>query len=354
MLTIDGAMGEGGGQILRSSLTLSLCLSRPFHIRNIRSARKKPGLRRQHLAAVAAAAAVSNARVSGASPGSRELGFDPGPLRPGRYRFPIGTAGSTTLVLQTVLPALMACQRPSELRVEGGTHNPLAPSYDFFALAFLPLARRLGAAVTARLERPGFYPGGGGLISVRIEPGARRLSPLSLLERGEVREVRCDALVVNLPGHIAERELGVLGKELDLDRTCLHARELQIEKTCANLVSVTVKSAQLTEVFTGFGRRGLRAEILASRLADEVRRYLAAGVPVGVYLADQLLLPLALAGGGALRTLRPSSHTKTNIQVLQRFLNIPVICERQGKDDWLIAIEPSAASPIPVRPGQPS
>ena len=354
MLTIDGAMGEGGGQILRSSLTLSLCLSRPFHIRNIRSARKKPGLRRQHLAAVAAATAVAGARVSGAALGSRELSFIPGALRPGRYRFPIGTAGSTTLVLQTVLPALMACRGPSELRVEGGTHNPLAPSYDFFALAFLPLARRLGAAVAARLERPGFYPGGGGLISVRIEPGAGRLRPLYLLERGEVQEVRCDALVANLPRHIAERELGVLGRELDLDRTGLHAEELQLEKTCVNLVSVTVRSEQVTEVFTGFGRRGLRAEILASRLADEVRRYLVAGVPVGEYLADQLLLPLALAGGGSLRTLRPSYHTLTNIQVLQRFLNVPVICEQQGEDDWFIAIGPAAASPIPVRPGQPS
>ncbi len=344
MLTIDGAMGEGGGQILRSSLTLALCLNRPFHISNIRSARKRPGLRRQHLAAVAAAAAVSNARVDGAAPGSRELRFIPGPLRPGRYHFSIGTAGSATLVLQTVLPALMACQGPSELRVEGGTHNPLAPSYDFFARAFLPLARRLGAAVAARLERPGFYPGGGGLISLRIEPGAGRLIPLSLLERGEVQEVRCDALVANLPRHIAERELGVLGRELDLSGACLHAEELRIENTCANLVSVTVRSEQLTEIFTGFGRRGLRAEILAGRLADEVRRYLAAGVPVGEHLADQLLLPLALAGRGALRTLRPSSHTVTNIQVLQRFLNIRVLCEQQAEDDWLIAVGPSAAS----------
>ncbi len=333
-------MGEGGGQILRSSLTLALCLDRPFHISNIRSARKIPGLRRQHQAAVEAAAAIANARVSGAVLGSRQLSFIPGPPRPGLYRFSIGTAGSTTLVLQTVLPALLACHEPSELRVEGGTHNPLAPPYDFFARAFLPLVRRLGGAVSARLERPGFYPAGGGLVSVRIEPPAGPPRPFSLLERGAVRAVRCDALVANLPGHIAHRELGVIGRELGLDPGCLHADELRIEKGCVNLLRVTVGSDHVTEVFTGFGRRGLRAETLASRLADEVRRYLAADVPVGEYLADQLLLPLALAGGGVFRTLRPSPHTLTNIQVLQRFLDVPVICEQRAEDDWLVSIGP--------------
>lgn len=338
MLTIDGAMGEGGGQILRSSLTLALCLSRPFRIINIRSARQRPGLRRQHLAAVAAAAAIANARVSGATLGGRQLSFVPGRIRSGFYRFSIGTAGSTTLVLQTVLPALMAGDRPSELLVQGGTHNPLAPPYDFLALAFLPLLRRLGAAISVRLERPGFYPAGGGLIRVRIEPPAGSLHSLSLLERGAVQEIRSDALVANLPGHIAERELGVIQRELGLGAASLHAKDVHIEKGCANLVTVMVRSEQVTEIFTGFGKRGLRAEIVAGRLADKVRRYLAAGVPVGEYLADQLLLPLALAGGGAFRTLRPTRHTTTNTQVLQKFLDIPVVCEQHAEDDWIIRL----------------
>lgn len=338
MLTIDGAMGEGGGQILRSSLTLALCLGRPFRIINIRSARQRPGLRRQHLAAVAAAAAIANARVSGATLGARQLSFVPGRIRSGFYRFSIGTAGSTTLVLQTVLPALMAGDGPSELLVQGGTHNPLAPPYDFLALAFLPLLHRLGAAISIRLERPGFYPAGGGLIRVRIEPLAGSLHPLSLLERGAVQEIRSDALVANLPGHIAERELGVIQRELGLDAACLHAKDVHIEKGCGNLVTVMVRSEQVTEIFSGFGKRGLRAEIVAGRLADKVRRYLAAGVPVGEYLADQLLLPLALAGGGAFRTLRPTRHTTTNIQVLQKFLDIPVVCEQHAEDDWIIRL----------------
>ena len=342
MLTIDGAMGEGGGQILRSSLTLALCLNRPFIIENIRSTRKKPGLRRQHLAAIAAAAAIADARVTGASPGSRQLSFIPGPIRPGRYRFPIGTAGSTTLVLQTVLPPLMAGSGPSRLQVEGGTHNPLAPSFDFLDLAFLPLVRRMGAAIWTRLDRPGFYPAGGGLISVRIEPPPGPLRPLTLLRRGAVQEIRCDALVANLPRHIAQRELGVIGSELGVDRACLRTEELRIEKGCANLVRVTVRSEQVTEVFTGFGRRGLRAETLARGLAETVRRYLRADVPIGEYLADQLLLPLALTGGGAFRTLRPSLHTMTNIKVLQMFLDIPVVCDQHAEDDWCIALGPFA------------
>ncbi len=344
MLTIDGAMGEGGGQILRSSLSLALCLGKPFRIENIRRARHRPGLRRQHLAAVAAATAISKARVSGAAPGARALSFVPGRIRPGSYRFSIGTAGSTILVLQTVLPALMGAPAPSDLLVEGGTHNPMAPTYDFLAFAFLPLLRRLGASITARLERPGFYPAGGGLIRVRIEPQAGPLGSLCLLERGRVQEMRCDALVANLPGHIAQRELALLRERLALDSSCLGTANPGDVHGRANLVTVRVAAEQVTEVFTGFGKRGLRAETVAGKLADEVRRYLAAGVPVGEHLADQLLLPLALAGGGAFRTLRPTEHMRTNVKVLKTFLDIPILCERNAEDDWFVGIGPGAGA----------
>src|SRR5262245_11938020 len=170
MLTIDGSVGEGGGQILRSALSLSLVTGTPFRIDNIRGNRRKPGLLRQHLTAVEAAAAVGGAEVQGAVIGGGTLVFRPGHVRPGRYAFSVGTAGSATLVLQTILPALVTARSPSEVRIEGGTHNPLAPPFDFLAEVFLPLLERSGVRARATLERHGFHPAGGGSLSVTIEP----------------------------------------------------------------------------------------------------------------------------------------------------------------------------------------
>src|SRR5262245_2007058 len=160
-ITIDGSAGEGGGQILRTALALSLVTARPFRIERIRAGRPKPGLLRQHLTAVQAAAKVGAARISGAEVGSLELTFEPTGLRGGAYDFAVGTAGSATLVLQTLLPALLRAREPSQLTIEGGTHNPYAPPFDFLARTFLPVLRRMGAAIEARLEAPGFYPAGG-------------------------------------------------------------------------------------------------------------------------------------------------------------------------------------------------
>jgi RNA 3'-terminal phosphate cyclase (ATP) len=189
LVRIDGSAGEGGGQILRSALALALATGRPFEITNIRAGRKKPGLLRQHLTAVTAAAAVSGTQAPGARLGAGELRFTPGAIAPGEYRFAVGTAGSTTLVLQTVLPPLLVARGPSTLILEGGTHNPYAPPFDFLAKAFLPLVARMGPRVEAVLERPGFYPAGGGCIRVRVEP-APRLERLDLLERGEIHRPR--------------------------------------------------------------------------------------------------------------------------------------------------------------------
>ena len=336
MLNIDGSMGEGGGQVLRTAIALSLCLGRPFRIFNIRSGRKKPGLRRQHLVAVRAAGELSNARVEGAEIGSGELTFVPGGVAAGKYRFAIESAGSTSLVLQTVLPALLTAGGSSHLILEGGTHNPFAPSFDFVNLAFLPLINRMGPKVSAKLSRPGFYPGGEGLVHIHIEP-VDALMPIHLSERGEILDRRAFAMVANLPEHIAHRELKVIGAELGLAPDNTEVR--QVEATGpGNALLVVVKSRWVTEVFTGFGQRGIRAEEVAARVGRNVRRYLVAGVPVGEHLADQLLLPLALAGGGSYRTLRPSLHTETNIAVLRKFLGIAIQCKKIQEDCWDIAL----------------
>ena len=205
MLTIDGSQGEGGGQVLRSALALSLVTGRPFAIENIRAGRKKPGLLRQHLTAVLAAAEVGRAEVEGATMGSRHLVFRPSGVRSGNYAFRVGTAGSATLVLQTVLPALLLAEGESNLTLEGGTHNPFAPPVDFLVNAYLPLVNRLGPRVEVRLIRPGFYPAGGGEFTVRVQP-ARQLGRLALVDRGQIVARRVRVLLGHLPRHIAERE----------------------------------------------------------------------------------------------------------------------------------------------------
>lgn len=235
MLTIDGAWGEGGGQILRSSLALAMVRQVPFRIVNIRAKRKRPGLMRQHLAAVSAAAVVSGAEVEGAEVGSQELTFRPGPLRPGQYTFSVGSAGSATLVLQAVLPALMVTDGAWALTLEGGTHNPLAPPFDALAKAFLPLLARMGCAVQTVLERPGFYPAGGGRFTVRLKGGAK-LSSLLLLERGETRRREVSALVAGLPKAIAQRELASAARKLKWDAACFRIEAIQAAHGPGNVV----------------------------------------------------------------------------------------------------------------------
>ncbi len=337
MLSLDGSLGEGGGQILRTALALSLVTATPFRIERIRAGRKKPGLMRQHLAAVEAAARIGSAEVNGCVQGSTTLSFAPEATRPGDYRFSIGTAGSCCLVLQTVLPALLLAGGDSELVLEGGTHNPFAPPFDFLDRAFLPLVNRMGPEVTARLVRPGFDPAGGGEMRVFVRP-AGALRRLDLLDRGPVSSCRARAVVARLPRHIADRELKVIGQRMSWGRDALHAEEETRSAGPGNVVSIEIESANVTEVFTGFGERGVPAETVAGRVADEAGEYLAAGAPVGRHLADQLLIPIALAGGGVFRTLAPSAHTTTNKEIVGAFLSARIEISDLGRGVWEIGV----------------
>ena len=325
MLTIDGSFGEGGGQILRTALSLSLVTGQAFAMQRIRAGRQKPGLQAQHLAAVNAAAAVGHAEVEGAVKGSLELTFQPHGVAAGDYAFAVGTAGSVTLVLQTVLPGLMTAAGPSSLVLEGGTHNPLAPPFEFLAKTYLPMIQRTGPKVRVKLDRHGFYPVGGGKMRATIEPAAT-LARLDLPARGSGLRLSATAVVANLPRHVAERELKVLKRELGLDPQSLHIEEVKSHGP-GNALFVEVDSAHLVETITAFGEQGVRAEAVAHRLAKDVERYLDADVPVGEHLADQLLLPMALAGAGSFVTLPLSSHALTNIEVLKLFLPVEVTVE---------------------------
>ncbi len=329
MITIDGSLGEGGGQILRTSLALSLVTGQPFRIERIRAGRKKPGLLRQHLTAVEAACAVGRAEADGATPGSTALTFQPGKPTAGEHTFSVGTAGSTTLVFQTVLPALLMTGGTSTLRLAGGTHNPSAPPFDFLDRVFFPMLRRLGASAEATLERPGFYPAGGGSFTVTVIAPSR-WERLDLVTRGEITSRHARAIVTGLPRHVADRELAVVAEKLGWGRESLEAVALEGGHGIGNVVTLEVSSATATEVVTGFGEKGVSAEAVAGHAVDAMRAYLAADVPVGEHLADQLLLPLAVGAGGRFRTAPLSRHATTNVDVIRRFLDVPIAVAPDG------------------------
>ncbi len=338
MITLDGSQGEGGGQILRSALALSLVTGLPFRIEKIRARRRKPGLMRQHLTAVNAAIEIGAAKAEGNRIGSTELTFAPKTIKGGRYRFAIATAGSCTLVLQAVLPALCLAQEPSEIILEGGTHNPHAPPFDFLVRSFLPQLERMGPKVQAALEKPGFYPAGGGRMLVQVEPVAS-LSQIDLLERGEIIRREARASVAQLPRQIAERELRVVEKKLSWSKDSLIAEEVSDSCGPGNIITVAIASERVCEIFTGFGEWKVSAEKVAGQTVKKAQEYLAAEVPVGPYLADQLLLPMALAGGGTFRTVAPTKHTMTNIEVIKTFLAIQVSVEKMAPKVWEIQIK---------------
>lgn len=316
-IRVDGSQGEGGGQILRTSLSLAVATGRSCVVDRIRSRRKKPGLRPQHLAAVRAARDICGATIEGDSIDSESLRFEPGPVRPGTYHLAVGTAGSACLVFQTVLPALLTASAPSHLVLEGGTHNPLAPPFDFLQRVFLPAINRMGPRVTARLERYGFAPAGGGRFVVDIAPCVE-LARRSLMDAGEVRWRSARSLVSNLPTHVAARELAVVRDHLGwADEEC--SMEVVDSEGPGNVLFLEVARARASELVTGFGEKGVPAEKVARRAARELGAYLEADVPVGCHLADQILLPMALAGGGAFRTLPLTSHARTNIVVIEAF-----------------------------------
>ena len=338
LIHIDGSQGEGGGQIVRSALALSMVTGRGFTVDRVRAGREKPGLMRQHLTAVRAAKEICGAEVSGDAIGSSALTFQPGPVVHGEYHFAVGTAGSATLVLQTVLPPLLIADGPSRLVLEGGTHNPWAPPFDFLQRAYLPLVNRMGPRVTATLERHGFYPAGGGRFVVTIEP-AQHLSGFDLLERGEIRQRRGRVLLSNLPTHIAEREIEELARLTSWDVSCF-TREQVVAHGPGNVVLIELESDHVTEVFTGFGEHGVKAENVVKRVIDAMRQYLTANVPVGPYLADQWLLPLGISAwqtsgdnvsrGGTFRTVPLSHHSLTHIDILKTFLGIDVTVKAES------------------------
>lgn len=328
VIELDGAIG--GGQVLRSALSLSMVTGQAFRIRQIRARRSRPGLLRQHLTAVMAAAEVCGARIAGAELGSQELRFEPGTIRSGEYRFAIGTAGSCTLVLQTLLPALLQAPGTSRVRISGGTHNPLAPPADFLTRSWLPLMRRMGAGIELDLLRHGFVPAGGGEIDVTVQPS--QLTPLDLYERGALLSHQALALTAGLAPSVAERELNQVAKRLRWAPEMLHPITLDPARGPGNVLLLEYVFEQVTEVFSAFGQVLLRAEKVADTAINQAADWLRSDAAVAEHLADQLLLPMALAGSGSFTTPRMTEHLHSNIAVIERFLPVTIECSEEGAE----------------------
>lgn len=332
MNTVDGSEGEGGGQMLRSSMTLAVVTGTPVHLTNIRAGRAKPGLMRQHLTSVRAAAEICDGELIGAEPGAQEVSFLPGNVRSGHYQFSVGSAGSAMLVLQTVLPALLTASGESTVVIEGGTHNQWAPPYDFLLKSYLPLINKMGPQVTTRIERHGFYPAGGGRVVVDIRP-TPFLTGFDLMSTGRVLNRRLAALVGNLPTEIGDREIARAVRKLNWRKEDSEVRDVRSNGP-GNVLMAEVECENVTAVFTTFGRQGTRAEHVADKLVKSVRGWQKTGAPVEEYLADQILLPLGLSAaqpvscgvrcGGTYVPESLSQHSLTHIDILQRFLDINI------------------------------
>jgi len=324
MIEIDGSVGEGGGQILRTSLSLSLLTGRPFKLLNIRANRTRPGLQPQHLMCVKAAGAICGAHYKGAEVGSSTLYFEPGPVKAGNYTFAIGTAGATALVLHTVyLPLALRGAEPSTVVIVGGTHNPFAPCHHFNAITWGGYLAKLGITIEQEMVRPGFYPRGGGEIRAVIHP-CERIAPLTLTECPELNTAGGFAAVANLPATIAKRVAQRLSTKLKREKIESH---IPIEEWGGSLgagcvAAVIFRQAPAPTLFFGLGERGKSAESVADDALEEALRHREAKAPVDPHSADQLLLPLAFASGRSeYRASHVSRHLTTNIDTVKLFVD---------------------------------
>jgi RNA 3'-terminal phosphate cyclase (ATP) len=341
MVTIDGSHGEGGGQMLRTALTLSAVTGQPMRVERIRAGRKTPGLRPQHLTAVHAAAAVCKAQLEGDELDSQVLTFVPGgPPRSGEYVFDVaeaaqgGSAGSVGLVLQTILLPLALGEGQSHLTIRGGTHVPWAPPVSYLTEVFLPTLARMGIRAQIELIRWGFYPAGGGEIQVQIE-GKATLDPIQLTRRGELRRVWGTAAAMNLPAHIPQRmanrahnvlaEAGV-GAQVE-------PRRLRGAGPGAGIflfAEYASTGGSITAGFTAYGHKGLPAERVAEAACESLLAHHRSGEPADPHLADQLALPMALAQGESqVATSQISRHLLTNTWVVEQFT--PQVLHIQGQ-----------------------
>jgi RNA 3'-terminal phosphate cyclase (ATP) len=356
---IDGSTGEGGGQILRTSLALSCITGKNLRIENIRAARRNPGLAKQHLSCVQAISQICNGNCEGAVIGSKTLDFQPGQVCSGNYHFDIGSAGSATLVIQTILPALFLADKPSVITVTGGTHNPLAPPFDFLSETFLPAIATAGFYGNCKLLKHGFYPAGGGKITFEILPATcppnvwrinlagqpwqkQQDKIIDLCERSEQFEIHARICIAKLPEHIAHRQEKLLRQSnLDIKNVeHIEATDSDGPGNCVMIRLCSGLSLARTTVFTAFGMKGKPSQQVVSEVANLAKDFLSSGVAVDRFLADQLLIYMALSKAGCFTTNQLSAHLLTNMEVIKKFLPVDFTIDQQ-KQPYKISCQPA-------------
>ena len=336
---VDGSMGEGGGQILRTSLALACITGRNLHIENIRAARRNPGLAKQHLSCVRAAREICGGQCKGAAIGSQVLDFQPGIIRSGDFSFDIGSAGSATLVIQTILPALFLTDKPSTVTVTGGTHNPWAPPFDFLAETFLPAIGTVGFDADCKLEKYGFFPAGGGKITLDIRPRHRIPNQsINFCEPAENIQTHARIYTAKLPAHIAQRQKKLL---LQSKLKFLNIEHIEVKDSDGpgNCVMLRLCDSGKTTVFTAFGQKGKPSEKVMGEVVSLAEDFLPSGAAIDRFLADQLLIYMAISKAGRYKTNELSTHLTTNIKTIKKFLPVTFTIKQQEKF-YRISCEP--------------
>lgn len=338
-LVVDGSHGEGGGQIFRTALAVAAATGRPLEISKIRHNRSRPGLLRQHLTALNALARICDADVEGASLGSTKVSFRPKRLKGGDYEFAVGTAGSTMLVLQTLLMPLLLAEEPTRLVLRGGTHAKSAPPLEFTEQSLLPLLRGLGADVQIKLKTYGFYPAGGGEVEVMIRPLGEPLRYLDAKKRGALHSREIQVITAFLPRHVANRELLKATELLKWPIELGKIHRLRNASCPGNALLVALHFGNHSEVFTAYGEKGKSAEKVAHEVVEETETFLNSEAVIGPYLADQLLLPLALQRGGSFLTGPLTSHCSTQVDLLSTLLGISIEVNEVSTDLFEVTLE---------------
>lgn len=339
-ILINGSQGEGGGQILRSSLSLSILLLKPFEMVNIRANRPNPGIQAQHLKAIEASALISNAITEGAELKSSKLRFFPREIRSGNFKFNIGTAGSTSLVLQTLYLPLSFAGATSILSIVGGTHVLWSPTFDYLKNCWLYFMERIGFKISIELKRAGFYPHGGGEIKAIINPVAG-IKPLNIIERGKLLKIQIYSAHSNLTDEVAKRQAKIAEKILKNYAEI----ETVIDKLESYSKNTTIAITGIFEnsvcCYTNLGERGKRAELVAEEACDKFLNFLSLGSAVDEYIADQILLPLSIASNISEFTVwKITNHMKTNMETIKKFLNVDFEVKSFG-NSFKIKVKPA-------------
>ncbi len=338
-LTIDGSYGEGGGQTLRTSLTLAALTGRAVTLTRIRAGREKPGLKAQHLAAVRAAAAVCAATVEGAEIGSTQLLFTPNaPVASGVYHFDIGTAGAATLVMQTLLPLLALADGSSRVTVTGGTHVSFAPPAEHLTEVFLPLVAAQGLDAEMTLGSYGFMPRGGGSLTLTT-PGSSSLRPFTLTERGPIQSVTAYILISGLPAEVGRR--GAAAVEMALRGLPLTVSVREVPSPGAGAAVVLIAECEGSRAgFSALGQRGRPMEAVAGEACAALKDWLNREAACEEHLADQLVLPATLASGTSRwTTARVTDHLRTVLWVVPQFLGVEAALTERDDGSGEVAVK---------------